>query len=96
MSKEDPTPYIQEAEDMVNRPAVCRVSGEELGLSNGDLIYLTDEFRPVSDQFSERASYVGSVHRAGGFPWNGIHPETGELQALQSAQWWNIVDLKTL
>lgn len=94
MSKEDPTPYIREAEDMINRPATCDVSGEELLLSNGEMVYLTEDFRPLSDEFSEKASYVGSVHRATGTPWNGIHPETGETQAFDSAQWWDVIDLK--
>lgn len=91
---EDPTPYIREAEDMINRPATCTVCEEQIKLSNGDMVYLTGNFQPLSGEFCDNAEYIASVQRAGGYPWNGIHPETGEAQALESASWWELQDIK--
>lgn len=96
MEKEDPTPYIRESEDMINKPAVCSVTNEELELSNGELVYLTEDFLPLCDDCLDQAKYVGSVQRATGAPWNGIHPETGEVQALQSTTWWSLTDIKRI
>lgn len=94
--REDPTPYIRESEDKIDDPAVCTQSDTEINLSNGDIVYLDPEFQPLADEFKEKAEYLASVQRAGGYPWNGIHPVTGETQALDSASWWKLQDIKEI
>lgn len=94
--REDPTPYIRESEDKINKPAVCTESDAEISLSNGDMVYLGPDFQPLADEFKSEAEYLASVQSAGGYPWNGIHPDTGETQALDSASWWKLQDIKEL
>lgn len=93
---EDPTPYIEKSDGKINRPAVCAVTGEKLNLSNGDLVYLNSDYRPLSSGNKEQVEYIASVHRAIGKPWNGMNPETGETQSLDSTTWWNLQDIKKL
>jgi hypothetical protein len=93
---EDPTPYIEKSDKKINKPATCAVTGEKINLSNGDLVYLNSDYRPLSSDNKERAEYIASVQRAVGHPWNGIHPKTGETQSLDSTTWWNLRDMKKL
>lgn len=87
---EDPTPYIREAEDKITKPAICAISGEELELSSNDIVYLNENYRPLSNEYKNQAKYVATISPAYGHPWNGIHPETGETQSLESTEWWDI------
>ena len=96
MVKEDPSPYIRASEEMINKPAICSISNKEMELSNGELVYLTEDFQPICDEHVDQARYVASVQRATGTPWNGIHPETGDLQSLQSTTWWSLMDVKLI
>ena len=35
---------------------------------------------------------VGSLKSCGGYPWNGMNPETGETQYFKSTSWFRIAD----
>ena len=59
-------------------------------------MYLNAEFRPLADEFSSDARYIASVQTNRGYPWNGIHPETGETCELQEAKWYTFQDIKEL
>lgn len=96
MGRENPSKYIRNSEEMIQNPAVCKVSQEEISLTNGVMVYLTADFQPVCDEHQSQARYIASVHRAGGYPNNGINPETGETEFFDSASWWNIQDLKLI
>jgi hypothetical protein len=60
------------------------------------LVYLNDNYRPLSEIHRNRATYIASVQKSVGYPWNGIHPETGETQVFESTDWWTLQDLKPI
>lgn len=96
MSKKNPRQYIIQSDNKITKPAECQVSGDEIELSNGSLVYLTEEYRPLCETYKDRAFHIASVQHAGGYLNNGINPETGETQALDSTSWWNLQDVKNL
>lgn len=96
MGRKDPKPYIKKSDSMITKPAVCEITGEEIPLQNGGLVYLSENHRPLSEEHKDEASYIASVGHAGGYPNNGIDPETGEPQALGRASWWKLQDIKEI
>jgi len=92
----DPEPYIKRSDSMITKPAVCEITGEEIQLQDGGLVYLSENHRPLSEEHKDKAVYIASVGHAGGYPNNGIDPETGETRAIGSASWWKLKDIKEI
>lgn len=81
---------------MITKPAVCEITGEEIRLQDGDIVYLSENHRPLSEEHKDEARYIASVGHAGGYPHNGIDPETGGTQAIGSASRWKLQDIKQI
>ncbi len=92
MKKHDPEPFIRDAPDKVTDPTQCGVCSEEITASDGDVVYLTSDGSPRCETHKEAAEQVGSLKSCGGYPWNGMNPETGETQYFKSTSWFRIAD----
>lgn len=97
MSKIDPTDLIQSDAEKLAIPVQCTVCGTQIeDISSDSLIPLTQTGKPCCDKHRGSASVYATIKHHHGYPWNGIHPETGETQALRSTEWYEVVETKQL
>lgn len=95
-NKHNPRPFIKSSDSKLDRPLRCIICGCEIEYEKGMLLFVTNQTRPCCGEHKSHASHIVSVEPHSGYPWNGIHPETGETQYFDSSQWFEIVDRQPL
>lgn len=85
----DPDPFLRKADDRFVKNPDCSICGTPIDMEgDSQTMLLVHDREPLCEDEAEQADEVVRVKSYHGYPWNGIHPETGETQAIGYGEYW--------
>lgn len=93
----DPEPFLNQSDDRVVRDLNCSICGDEIDTGEeSTTMLLTKDREPICEADADQADEALLLKKAHGSPWNGIHPETGECQAIGYGEWYGVKQARSL